>query len=163
MLPAAHLSHATTGRARVRIASKRGQAGYFSQVEQRLARLPGVRDVTVNPRTGSVLVKHTTSVDELIAFAEREDLFRLPLPGLEGPPLPQAFTDRIKALDRHLNTLSGGALDLRTASALTLLGIGVVQFLRGQIAGPATTMFWYATTLLLLSPPGAGTDDTAEA
>ena len=154
-LPAAHLHHATPGRARIRVSSKRGQASYFSDVEQRLARLPGVASVGVNHRTGSVLVHHTTSVDELLAAAEGEELFRVvEALGQASVSVPDALTDHLRTFDQRLRSLTGGDLDLRTLSLCTLLGLGVVETVRGNIASPATTLFWYAASLLMLSPGG---------
>lgn len=117
--------------------------------------LPGVASVGVNHRTGSVLVHHTTSVDELLAAAEREGLFRVvEALGQASVSVPDALTDHLRTLDQRLRSLTGGDLDLRTLSLCTLLGLGVVETVRGNIASPATTLFWYAASLLMLSPGG---------
>jgi hypothetical protein len=47
--------------------------------------------------------------------------------------------------------LSGGNLDLASVGFLTLVGAAVLQLQRGHVLGPASTLLWYASGLLLMS------------
>jgi Heavy metal associated domain 2 len=63
------LSH-VPGRLRVRVPDLRGEAARASQLEQRLASVPGVARTQANPVTGSVLVEydpHLTPADRIYA------------------------------------------------------------------------------------------------
>jgi Heavy metal associated domain 2 len=75
MLPEAAISHSAHGRTRFRLVSKRRQDPFFAQVAERLRRMDGVRQVEVNPTTGSVLVHHELPLEELVQRAHRETLF----------------------------------------------------------------------------------------
>jgi hypothetical protein len=145
MLPVAAVAHSAYGRTRFRIADKHRRAD-FRDIEERLRRAPGVEEVKSSPVTGTILVQHRASLRELGEYAEREGILRLE--EREAPHLGDSLKDRVRALDQKIGTLSGGVLDMEALALLTLLGVGTVSLLRGQIAVPAVTAFWYAAALL---------------
>ena len=57
-LPLAVVVHATAGRTRLRIASRRGDAGFFTSCAGQLAAATGVSAVEARALTASVLVHH---------------------------------------------------------------------------------------------------------
>jgi hypothetical protein len=151
MLPVAALAHSTSGRARFRIAGKDRRKD-FEDIEERLRRAPGVEKVKASPVTGTILVQHRAPLDDVARYAEREGIFRLDAG--ESKPLREAIRERFRALDGQITTLSGGTLDLEALALLTLLGVGSVSLLRGQIAVPAVTAFWYAAALFATPAEG---------
>jgi hypothetical protein len=145
MLPVAAVAHSAYGRARFRIAGKHRRED-FKDLEERLRRAPGVQEVKASPVTGTILVQHRAPLHDLAEYAEREGIFRLEEPTAQH--LGASIKDRVRALDQKIGTLSGGALDMEALALLTLLGVGTLSLLRGQIAVPAVTAFWYAAALL---------------
>jgi Heavy metal associated domain 2 len=157
MLPIAIVAHSARGRARFKIADRRRQEEFFATAADRLGAAPGVERVEVNPLTGSILVHHESSVSALSGYAEANGLFRL-----EGQPVRVSNLMRQRALwaDHQVRAYSGESLDLKSLGLVLLLGMGTLQLIRGQLAAPAVTVFWYAAALLATSQKGVG-DDTA--
>jgi hypothetical protein len=151
MLPVAALAHSARGRTRFRIAGKQRPED-LGHIEERLREAPGVENVKASPVTGTILVQHRAPLHDIAGYAEREGIFRLDAG--ESKPLRQAIGERFRALDGQISTLSGGTLDLEALALLTLLGVGSVSLLRGQIAVPAVTAFWYAAALLATPAEG---------
>jgi hypothetical protein len=146
MLPEAAISHSAHGRTRFRLVSKRRQNSFFADLAERLRRMDGVRQVEVNPTTGSVLVHHELPLEELIRQARRETLF-----GVDDTP-PQCLRDELRerfgSLNEGISRLTEGRLDLADLSLSLLIVVGLQQLWAGQIAAPALTAFWYAGALL---------------
>jgi hypothetical protein len=146
MLPQAAISHSAHGRTRFRLISKRRQGPFFAQVAERLRRMDGVRQVEVNPTTGSVLVRHDLPLEELIRRARGEALF-----GVDESS-PQRLRDELGqqfgSLNDAISHLTEGRLDLADISLLLLIVVGLQQMSAGQFALPALSAFWYAGALL---------------
>jgi hypothetical protein len=155
MLPVAVVAHSARGRTRFKIPARRRDAQYFAAVEQRLPKAPDVEQVQANPITGSVLVHHGGPAEALYTYAEKNDLFRV---STQADRASDLLRQRGKSLDQQLREFTGEYLDVRSLTFIMLVSIGLVQALRGQFAGPALTIFWYAATLL----EGSDGDSSAE-
>ena len=145
MLPVAALAHSARGRTRFRIAGKHRPED-LGDIEERLRRVPGVEEVKASPVTGTILVQHRAPLHDLAEYAEREGIFRFEQPA--PADLGDSIRGRVRALDQKLGALSGGVIDMEALALLTLLGVGTLSLLRGQVAVPAVTAFWYAAALL---------------
>jgi hypothetical protein len=148
----ARLVHRIPGRTRIRIDSRRGDAAFFAGLEQALAGRDGVRSVSVTPATGSVLICHEGSLEDLLAEAERAALFVV---GEEPPPsrrVVETLVARTESLDRWLRATAPNTLDVRTAAFLGLAGLGVLQALRGQALPAGLTLLHYALEALGSAP-----------
>jgi hypothetical protein len=145
MLPVAVVAHSARGRTRFKVAARRYDAQYFATVEQQLPNAPDVERVEANPITGSVLVHHRGPAEALYTYAENNELFRVSTLADRASNL---LRQRGRLLDRQLRELTGEYLDVRSLTFIALVSIGLVQAVRGQFAGPALTIFWYAATLL---------------
>ena len=159
-LPTAHLCHFATGRLRVKIPEKRHDQAYFTRVVQTVSAWDSVDRVEVNPLTASVLVFFKDLVALMAENALKNDVFSVDLDELEavaeagfgaagqvsGDPALQVVT----AADAAVRRLSFGAADLRSGLFLALLAAGAYEFLRGNIAAPAVTLFWYAGEMIRL-------------
>jgi hypothetical protein len=156
VVPIASLAHQSQGRSRFRISSRRGDAAYYERVRVLLSQLPGVRNLEVNPRTGSVLVEHRLDPDDLLRFAKSNDLFTLaderPVAARSAGTLG-AVVERFAGLDRKIAEATAGTLDLAGLTFLFFAGAGLVQLARGQALAPASTLFWYAVSLAVLAAP----------
>jgi hypothetical protein len=145
MLPLAVVAHSARGRTRFKIPARRRDVQYFATVEQRLPNAPDVEGVQTNPITGSVLVHHWGPAEALYTYAEQNELFCVStLPDRASNLMRQ----RGRSFDQQLREFTSGYLDVRSLTFITLVSIGLVQSLRGQFAGPALAIFWYAATLV---------------
>ncbi|MBX3517242.1 MAG: hypothetical protein KF815_09905 [Rhodospirillales bacterium] len=150
--PTAYLSHAITGRARLKIPARRGDQAYFAVLAERLQRdCPGVRSVRVNPLTASVLIEHAEPLPPLGIFAAGTGLFLLEATPPPLPPVGPALRSAASALDRSVRRTAGGTWDLWTLLALVLLSLALVQVRRGTVLPPAVSLTWQALTALGLS------------
>lgn len=151
MLPAAHLSHTTAGRARIRIPSKRGETGYFLSLKQQLSICPGVNELVANSQTGSMLITHTVSMGEIAEYAERHGLFQLDSGSANRSfPVIVEISDSFKTLDKGVNKLSGGGIDIASLAFLGLISMAIAQMRKGHILPPGITLLWYALSILLM-------------
>jgi hypothetical protein len=160
---AAHLVHRAQGRVRLRIPERRHDASWLADLEDRLRDLPGITEVSANPRTAGVLVLFDpAAVPDPIPRIEATGLLQVVAPPPLSPTL--AGLRRVAArLDDSLGERSGGSVDLRTLSVISLLVLALYQAMRGRLLAPAVSLLWYAFELLRFMPPDAdapGASDT---
>lgn len=154
MLPHAEITHNSPGRLRLRIRAQRGRADYFAGIEEKLVQCPGVERVATNPVTGSVLLEPANDLAALVAFTQAHQLFLLAQAPTLMPPLTHQVAERFGALNGELRRLSGGGIDFGALGFIGLVTLAAVQFQRGHVLGPASTLIWSAISLLRV-PPGA--------
>jgi hypothetical protein len=184
MAPTAIIEHQLPGRARLRISSKRGDVAWFASVIQALSRYPEIDELSANPRTGSILIRHQEPVDLLELLASEGSLMevqtgnpgrpsqtihRTQIPpvvpglvdmtvaGLGGLGIYQAARGQVAgtALE-HFWSAYGSVRTLRSPTlALGFAGLGLYQLIRGQLIGPAASLLYYALAVRHL----AGGDD----
>ncbi|MBF0557823.1 MAG: hypothetical protein HQL08_03475 [Nitrospirae bacterium] len=153
MLPDAVLSHTTTGRFRVKVPSRKGDAAYFSSVREHFAHFEGVEQVEINVMTSSVLI-YCSDLKAVAAFAEEKALFRLRILRPLKASMAGNFTNAFSDFDKRVKRLTGDELDVPGIAFLTLLGFGIYEIGRGNFAAPAWyTAFWYALNIFLKSKP----------
>lgn len=144
----ARLVHRLPGRVRLKVDGRRRDAAWFDAVALELSLLDGVRAVDADPRTGSLLIRHEGSLDTLLDELARRGLVRVDEREPRETPLALRLGERLDRLDAHLKRASAGELDLGGAALLALLLLALVQALRGQVAGPAVSLLWYASQLV---------------
>lgn len=147
---AVHRVHATGHRVRLRCVDPVDRATLVDRTN-RLAAVAGVERVLGRPSTGSLIVETRVAAGAVLATMEAEGLVTVIRPP-KKPPVRQTVQLGFAKADFDLQTRTEGALDLRTTLALLFLALAVIQFSRGQIAGPATTLA--AAALGLLDLPG---------
>jgi len=136
------LAHASPGRLRLRLAWLRGHRDACTGLADHLAARPGVREVVVRPRTGSVLCTYDPArarAEQLIAAVRRQTrvaLVRKSGAALDGPPPPRprgpsrigrAVADTVRGLDDDIWRATDGNLDLGTLASLAFLGAGALE------------------------------------
>lgn len=159
MLPEAFITHLISGRVRIKIPSKKGDEAFFFSMKERFSNFPGVRQIEINPLTGSLLILHSydrESLDmkQINAYTELNSLFRLEggAPGGKGPSLNirGRFGETFHGFNEKTKELTGGEVDLPTLAFLLLLGVGVYQIGAGNFAAPAWYVaFWYAMNIFM--------------
>ncbi len=149
MSASARVTHATSNRLRLQVPERRRDSDYFAHLATRLAGLAEVEQVVVNPATAGILIHHHgLSVERLASFGSEQGLFDLHLATPEQHPLWQGAAALGNTLDQQLQRSSSGQVDLRSIGFLVLVAMALVQFSRGQILAPASTLIWYASDLL---------------
>jgi hypothetical protein len=128
-LPLAEIVHVMPGRARLRIAERRGDSVFFASLATGLSAIAGVSHVEVRPLTGSILVEHAGPLARIGTAAARERLFVLS--DVHPAPVPTPAMP----------------IDPRKAVAAGLGIFALWQLLRGRVLPPAITLAWYAAVL----------------
>jgi len=150
----AYISHTTSGRFRIRIPSKKGDAAFFQSLKDLAGQYPNIHEVAANPVTGSILIKHS------LEPAIMEELARTYFPRqskqLDSPSsnIHRQVTETYNQVENKIKKLTGGEMDVGTLSFGTLLILGIYQISRGNFMAPAWyTAFWYALNIFLKSKP----------
>lgn len=143
----ARLVHRLPGRVRLKVDGRRGDRAWFDAVALELALLDGIRAVEANPLTASFLIHHEGPLERLLDELAGRGLVRVASGEPREIPLPRRLAERAAVLDAGLRQATAGELDLRGAALLGLLGLALVQAARGQFAGPAVSLLWYASNL----------------
>lgn len=132
----ATIEHVIPGRIRLRFAGERGNKPFFEQLVALVSRYPAVEEVRANPLTGSVVVRHSASFDELGRVAVQMGL------------VSQKTLGELKA-QQQTGARRWAAALLRPGQSelppMLLTGLGILQMLRGRMLGPASETFWHAS------------------
>jgi hypothetical protein len=148
---------------RVRARTFRVLPEVAAEVAQRLREEPGVQEVEVVARTGSLLIHYSPRAIELPRLVEV--LVRSSgLHGLEvdvdagavmRPRPGSVVRDTLSRWDDALRGAASGKADLRTAvpGTLAAAGIGVLLFGRRRVPEWYDLMFWSFVTFVNLNPP----------
>lgn len=154
--PSAYIKHQLPGRVRLKIPQKRGDFRYFDRIAELFTDCPGITQLQLNPPAASILICHVTKIDflNIAKFAQTNGLFTI----IEQPeeetfsipylPIPTLTSVGLNRLDESLMGYSKGRLDGRSLLFLTLIGLAVRQMTKGHIMGPASTLLWYAFSVL---------------
>ncbi|HYA88822.1 MAG TPA: hypothetical protein VEI57_17395 [Nitrospirota bacterium] len=148
MIPAAVIAHSSSGRLRIKISSQRGNLAVLKSQGDQLATCPGIISIEVNPNTGSILLLHQTTVQKIAEFAKSRNLFLLE--ELKSARVPSAelrrdLGDAFKSMDRQIQNLTGGDIDLNGLAMGALIVAGSVQILSGNAGAiPWFAAYWYA-------------------
>jgi hypothetical protein len=143
MIPDAVIAHASTGRLRIKIPSQKGNLAVLKSQGDQVAACPGILSVEVNPLTGSMLFLHQTTITAISEYARSHELFTLQEQSRYPTANPANFRRDIgqtfKNVDRQVQTMTSGELDLGGLVIAVLVGTGVMQIL----AGNAAAIPWY--------------------
>ena len=145
-LPGAYICHHSAQRLRIKITSRKGNAGYFEKLQSTLAGLRSFSEFEVNALTGSVLiVDEHINVDEIADFGRTRQLFDLGNQNNSHSPMTTQLVSQLEGLNLNLRRLTTGEMDLAGILLLFLLISGLTELLRGRIQMPPWyTAFWYA-------------------
>ena len=151
-LPAAHISHFTARRLRIRVPEKRRDATFFETVAERLGTWDSVERVETDPLTGSVLIHFSDPQRLFLEAAVKNDLFDIDFDAALGrssePIMTQAAVRTFEAVDQTLRRWTQNQIDIRGVLFILLLAGGVFQLMRRRVGAPAPTLLWYAGDLI---------------
>lgn len=138
MAATAIVAHRIPGRVRLLIHEKRGDHAYFSRLSEKLSRLPTARATKINPERGSIVLEFAGNFLDLIDQAERQELFTIGKKQEDfsffKPPPP-------KQNEAPLNIVSGREIDSMFMLGTFLLGLAMLQVMKGQLLPPALSIF----------------------
>lgn len=156
-IPDAFLSHRISGRARLRIPSKKRDFYYFRSLKEHMSECRGIETIEVNPVSGSILIVHASDIDKIAEYARDRNIFNLKNDTPDPADIHYTVSKAFKDINRKIKGITGGGMDIASTAFLTLLGLGVYQIIRGNFAAPAWyTAFWYALNIFLKSGNKAG-------
>lgn len=154
-LPKAYIKHRMPGRIRLKIPAMRGNPSFFDDLTETLAGCEHLVQLNINSATASVLIQHGDASFEAIAdFAADAGLFMIedqpePAPSLSNHMSIASLSSlAVTEIDRQLNHVSAGRVDLRSLLFLGFTGLTIHQAAKGHIMSPASTFFWRALELL---------------
>ncbi len=150
MLPIGYVAHRTGHRVRLRIPAHKGDTAYFARIERELAACERVSYVEANPLTASILLHYSGTDEDLRRDAVALGLFDIDALQPAANPVLSAAATRIDQIDRMIRRASNGSFDLLEVAFVGLVGASIVQTLRGQALGPASTLMANALAILAL-------------
>ena len=143
------VAHELPGRIRLRCPSLQGAAGDAARLAKELPRLPGVRKVAADPRSGSVLIAyeperidvHTVQAG-VLKLLGLETRIERPAPSL----LTRQTDELVDALNRAILDLSRGVADLDFLIPTILMTAATVHLARksGASLPAGITLLWWA-------------------
>jgi Heavy metal associated domain 2 len=149
MLPTSVVVHDMPGRTRMRISAERNNEQFFAQAQETLMNCEGVSKVETNPLTGSILILHSSGIDEIKDFAERENLFAVQTANNSAPrPLFKRLSIALNSFDTRIAEMTEGQLNGKEALLSGLLVAAAFQIVQGNIWPAGGTLVWYALTFL---------------
>ena len=143
---ALELRHAVPGRVRLRPA-KAMDADALKSLGDRLASVPGLRRVLMRPNKTSPILDFEGVQEPILAAITAQGIARI-RPPAPPPPIGQVAQLGLLRADMALKSSTQDTLNLNSTLALLLLAGAAVQFSRGQIAGPATSLLLAALSML---------------
>ncbi len=148
MISDAVITHDSQGRLRIRAASQKGNVAALKSYGDQLAACPGIISIEVNPSTGSILLLHQTTVHEILEFARLRSLFSLAEQKIQKKPsadIRRNLGDAFKSVDRQIQNLTDGEMDLSGFAMAALIVAGTAEILAGNaVAIPWFAAYWYA-------------------
>ncbi|MDD5319722.1 MAG: hypothetical protein PHD43_03730 [Methylococcales bacterium] len=155
--PSAYIKHQLPGRVRLKIPQKKGDFRYFDRIAELFSDCPGITQLQLNPPAASILICHEIEIQflNIAEFAQTNGLFTI----IEQPaeeetfsipylPIPKLTSTGLSRIDESLTDFSRGLVDGRSLLFLALIGLAVRQMTKGAIMGPASTLLWYAFSVL---------------
>lgn len=129
--------HSIPGRIRLRIPDKQGNISFFSNLSDDMREIVGVHDLHVNPATGSLVMRFDEDEEQLLLKLNEQ------IPDFVVEKNYRSKNSRSMRL-APLKVVSGREITPMFVLGSTLAAFGVVQAIRGRIAVPSITAFWYA-------------------
>ena len=151
MKPSAYVIHTAPGRCRIKIPDKRHDSEYFDALESDLISVTGVKRVTINTITSSVLIQYQEQelpLEDLKSHLDAISHFEM----TAEPKTVTIWEDasqRLNRVDDYLKESSGGQIDMRSLMIVVFVLLAIRQLQRGSILGSASNLLWYATHLVL--------------
>lgn len=152
------------GRIRVRVPKEQRRELVFTDVKTLLEKVDGIRCVSINQRTGSVLVEYDPDVldlDELISLGRAANIVTdveeqaFEQLGIKEWPTTSDAARRVisgfRKVDTEISDVTGGFVDAKTLIPLAIFALAVGRALVSQrkVAAPWYSLMWYAYSMFM--------------
>jgi hypothetical protein len=144
--PLARVVHSIPGRTRLRALDIKGDEAALEALRSALEETPGVHEVRVSARTGSILLEHDGSAEDVLQAAESRGYLRVD--GTPQEPWLAAMHRALGESDQRLRFASKGKVDLETLSFVGFVAGGVYQIFNNHGLPAGVTMLRYAVELV---------------
>ena len=119
------------------------------KVYEALQKMKDCPDFAINPVTGSILfMGEIPDIDAVEQHTQSQNLFTFQSDQSKQPKplsLAKEVAAPVGAVNKLLNTVSGGSISLAGLAFIALISVGIMQIIRGDFgAMPWYTAFWYA-------------------
>jgi cation transport ATPase len=158
------IAHQVPGRIRMKVPSVKTNPELAEQIKQTFAAIPGIDEVTVNPITGSVVLKYDTEkhdefhghlhhhtgghykppnneIDSLASKIEQEAEYLA-----EHSHTAKVVVDFFKDADRQIKLATGNVVDLKI-----VLAAGIAGFTIFEVGASAATPVWVTLSIFALN------------
>lgn len=150
MKASAYVHHQIPGRVRLKIPAHRGDAAYFERLASQIGSYPGIVHAYGNPQTASLLIEHGGNFADISNRAATDDLFEIVHDTLA--PVVEAGQSPVTPINQAAQSYRLPAKpQFLPALAVGFAGLGVYQLFRRQVLAPATTLFWYALSAMIVA------------
>jgi uncharacterized coiled-coil protein SlyX len=136
MIPDAVVLHHVPGRMRLRVASAKGSARQLREIGQALAPMQGVRDVTVSPTIGTLVVQYDPALfsqfpARLVAHATERSALRIDGAFKANVQARESIADQsmerfAENLNKRVQALTGHAINLKELFPLGIIVYAVL-------------------------------------
>ncbi|MCI4624540.1 MAG: hypothetical protein L3V56_01110 [Candidatus Magnetoovum sp. WYHC-5] len=148
MLPYAQIVHKTKDRLRLKIADKRGNYAFFSESAEKIKALDGIKEISFNPATGTILLTFTKDADTTFKELMTIGVFTTNTAEVsyEIAKKPTEQVGRyFGILNDKMKEITSGDISFGDLAFLSLFFNGIYQFVRRDITMPPWyTSLWYA-------------------
>jgi Heavy metal associated domain 2 len=150
MLPTCNITHTMPGRTRIRISAMKGNRKYFQHAEQIFREFEGVDEVETNYQTGSILILHSSNLENLKEFGIAHELFDFDdvEHDLNKKSVSQSVASGMRDLESRLMKLTGQRMNGKEVVFSGLLVLALFQMLKGSILPAGATLIWYGMSIL---------------
>jgi hypothetical protein len=144
-----YIAHQIEGRTRLRARLPVEDENKVAALTERLGEIEGIEGLSRRARTGSLIVEHPLKPwKELLPDLQAAGINLEEAPQKVSQYSLSPFVELMRDLDSAISDISAGRADSRTLVFSLLLLLGLVQLMRGQVAAPATSLFWYAYEMI---------------
>jgi hypothetical protein len=144
--PLARVVHSIPGRTRLRATDIKGDASALDALRTAIESAPAVRNVSVSVLTGSLVVEHDGSVEDLTSDLETRGALRVETEVREHylAHIHRALAET----DERMKQVSNGRVDLETLSFFGFVAGGIYQVFNNHGLPAGVTLFRYAVELV---------------
>ena len=161
------VAHQVPGRVRMKVPGAKGNPELLQQIAQTFAAIPGIEEITVNPTTGSLVMRYdtdqhdefhdhfhrhhgahasnyrppSTQIDEFVDKIESEAEFLA-----KHSQTARTVVDFFRKTDREIRAATGNNVDLTIVLAAGMIGLTVLE-----VGAAAATPVWVTLTLFALN------------
>lgn len=152
------------GRVRIRLPREKRDESSAAEIQSSVEQVKGVRNVFINPNTGSVLVEYDPGVLDLDKLKRESRLGRIIYDvgdvaeavydveyGMGTSITAEGIIRSFRRFDRNMSRITRGVVDAKTAVPLMLLGMSLGRYFFSQrrIATPWYSLLWYSYSMFM--------------